>query len=66
MIRKEEKDNELQGKQGNSHDLPSPIILSGTQFATGEGWFVCVVVGDDSCVGKILKSLQSKIETTPL
>ena len=38
MLRREEKDEELQmyagkdgtKKKGNSHDLPSPILLSGT------------------------------------
>ena len=62
---KEEKDAELgfqtvkgDNKKGNPHDLPSPVILSGTQFATGEGWFVCIMVGKNSCVGKILAKLE--------
>ena len=42
---------------GSHHDLPSPVILSGTQFSTGEGWYVCVMVGNESCVGKILSKL---------
>ena len=28
------------------HDVPSPILLSGTQIQTGEGYFICVVVGE--------------------
>jgi Ca2+ transporting ATPase len=75
LLRKEEKEEELNmyagkdasKKKGNSHDLPSPIMLSGTQIVTGEGWFVCIVVGKDSCVGKILAKLEQKgPETTPL
>jgi len=50
----------------NPHDLPSPVILSGTQVATGEGWFLVIVVGRNSCVGKIMSKLETKIETTPL
>jgi magnesium-transporting ATPase (P-type) len=41
-------------------------MLSGTQVCTGEGWFVVIVVGKYSCVGKILGKLEQKIETTPL
>jgi hypothetical protein len=28
------------------NDVPSPVLLSGTQIQTGQGWFVVVVVGD--------------------
>ena len=71
LIRKSEKDSEFEGhkdgaKNRTHHDLPSPVMLSGTQFATGEGWYVCIVVGNDSCVGKILSKLEQRVETTPL
>jgi magnesium-transporting ATPase (P-type) len=68
-LRREEKETELslQAKPTrSSHDLPSPILLSGTQIATGEGWFLAIVVGKHSCVGKILSKLESRVETTPL
>ena len=67
--RQVEKDAEyeyLKSNAKNPHDLPSPILLSGTQIATGEGWFVCIVVGKHSCVGKIMGKLEQRIETTPL
>jgi magnesium-transporting ATPase (P-type) len=67
--RQEEKDAEyeyLKTDARNPHDLPSPVLLSGTQISTGEGWFVCIVVGKYSCVGKILGKLEQRIETTPL
>lgn len=41
-------------------------MLSGTQVSTGEGWFVCIVVGKNSCVGKILDKLEQNVEATPL
>jgi magnesium-transporting ATPase (P-type) len=59
--RQVEKDAEyeyLKSNAKNPHDLPSPILLSGTQIATGEGWFVCIVVGRHSCVGKIMGKLE--------
>lgn len=67
--RLEEKDAEFafyKNAQKNSHDIPSPILISGTQISTGEGVFVCIVLGKNSCVGKIMSKLVSKIETTPL
>ena len=60
-----ESDNKS-GMRG-PHDVPSPVILSGTQIQTGQGWFVCIVVGDDTCEGQIMASLSSKDpEQTPL
>jgi magnesium-transporting ATPase (P-type) len=53
-LRHEEKESEnnlQKTPERNHHDLPSPIVLSGTQIATGEGWFICIVVGKNSCVG---------------
>lgn len=50
----------------SSHDIPSPILLSGTQVQTGEGWFLALMVGKNSCVGKIRSTLEQEIELTPL
>lgn len=36
-----------------THAVPSPIMLSGTKVLTGEGRFLVIVVGKDSCLGKI-------------
>lgn len=44
------------------HDIPSPVILSGTNMATGEGKMICLVVGESSCKGKILKDLKEENE----
>lgn len=54
-----------QGKR--KHDLPSPILQSGTSIAQGDGWFMCIMVGDDSCLGQIISKLEEKDdEETPL
>jgi magnesium-transporting ATPase (P-type) len=37
----------------DKHEVPSPILLSGTKVLTGEGKMVIMVVGDLSCIGKI-------------
>ena len=68
-LREQEKLAELAYLKSNAkgpHDLPSPVLLSGTQIATGEGHFVCIAVGKNSCVGKILGKLEQAVETTPL
>lgn len=68
--RREEKEQEYAYHKGEAkkglHDVPSPVLLSGTQIATGEGYFLCVMVGKHSCVGKIMAKLEQRIETTPL
>lgn len=40
------------------HDVPSPILMSGTRILSGEGKMVVLVVGDASCVGKISALLR--------
>jgi len=41
----------MKPEERTPHDVPSPCLLSGTQIQMGEGWFVCVVVGDMTCEG---------------
>lgn len=71
-IRREEKLAEGLGKSGaeenmsRSHELPSPLLLSGTSIASGEGRMLSIMVGDDSCVGMILKTLTFEPSPTPL
>lgn len=46
---------------------PSPIMLSGTQVQTGEGWFLAIVVGEMTCERQILGTVnQRDVEKTPL
>ncbi len=67
MGRRREKLAELGGKKGGSHDVTTPVLLSGTQISTGEGWFLAIVVGKNSCDGKIKAKLeQNSDEMTPL
>ena len=56
------------GKNSASvHDVPSPIIMSGTKVLSGEGLFIILVVGDNTCEGKIGALLrQEEAEVTPL
>jgi len=48
--------------------VPSPVLLSGTKIMSGEGLFVVIVVGPDSCAGKIRSKLTADEEEdgTPL
>jgi magnesium-transporting ATPase (P-type) len=38
-------------KMSRSHEIPSPLLLSGTSIAGGEGRMLCLMVGADSCLG---------------
>ena len=49
-----------------THELPSPILMSGTSIAAGEGRMICVMVGEESCLGQIIKKLIVRPEVTPL
>jgi hypothetical protein len=61
-----QEEHEEVSKDRGPHDVPSPMLLSGTQIQTGEGWFVCVVVGDMTVEGQILAGIKATSETTPL
>lgn len=52
--------------KAEAHGLPSPLILSGTAVASGEGRMLVVMVGDFSAYGEILKKLTQEQEDTPL
>lgn len=41
-------------KEGaNVHDIPSPLMLSGSKVLSGEGKMVVIAVGKFSAIGKI-------------
>ena len=50
----------------DSHYLPSPLILSGTNVASGEGKMIVLMVGDSSALGEIMKKLEVRPQATPL
>jgi len=54
------------GTISRKHDLPSPILMSGTSISQGEGKMICIMVGDNSCLGEIIKKLKVRPEVTPL
>ena len=49
-----------------SHELPSPLLMSGTNVAAGEGRMIAIVVGKSSSLGIILETLIVRPEVTPL
>jgi magnesium-transporting ATPase (P-type) len=58
--------NKTQVKLTRAHDLPSPVLLSGTAISSGEGKMLCIMVGDDSAIGDIIKKLVVRPQPTPL
>ena len=51
----------------NKHQIPTPILMSGTKVLSGEGKMIVLVVGKMSCIGKIRALLQrDEPEPTPL
>ena len=60
-------DHDGRRNTASAHEVPSPILLSGTKVITGEGIFIVTMVGENSTAGKI-KGLLNKEENelTPL
>lgn len=53
------------GQQAKSTDL-DPFIISGAKVLEGMGTFVCTSVGVNSSFGKIMMSVRTEVEATPL
>jgi magnesium-transporting ATPase (P-type) len=68
LSKQDECESENKSGAGRTpHDVPSCVMLSGTQIQTGAGWFVCIVVGEETCEGQILASIEGEgQEQTPL
>lgn len=49
-----------------SHALPSPLLLSGTSVAGGDGRMLVIMVGEYSALGEIMKKLEVRPQATPL
>jgi Ca2+ transporting ATPase len=50
-VERQKQHEEDDSKSRNPHDVPSPVLLSGTQIQKGQGWFLCIVVGDLTAEG---------------
>ena len=69
LERREERAQEIDPKKVDkteSHALPSPILLSGTDVAAGTGKMMAVMVGESSALGEILSKLEVRPQATPL
>lgn len=51
--KKEEVEKNGEKNIANKHEVPSPIIMSGTKVLSGEGKMMVLIVGAQSCIGKI-------------
>ncbi|MDR3548433.1 MAG: HAD-IC family P-type ATPase [Candidatus Pacebacteria bacterium] len=49
-----------------SHDIPTPVLLSGTKVIHGEGLYLAIVVGPHSAIGSIMSKIMQKSEASPL
>jgi magnesium-transporting ATPase (P-type) len=58
LKRKEFLEDETSPADRNSHSIPSPLLMSGTQISTGEGWFMIIVVWKNSAMGIINSKIQ--------
>jgi len=55
-----------QKNSSKSHDVYSPILMSGTSILTGQGKGIVLMVGESSVLGQIRKYLITEAEVTPL
>lgn len=62
--RKAQEDNKKTGHE--SHSIPSPVLLSGTSVAGGDGKMLVVMVGESSALGEIMAKLEQRPQDTPL
>jgi magnesium-transporting ATPase (P-type) len=56
--KKQDLERNAEKNAEDKHEVPSPILMSGTRVLSGEGKMVVLVVGPDSCIGKIRALLE--------
>jgi Ca2+ transporting ATPase len=61
-----EREKPLHERADHSHDIPSPIILSGTKLAEGQGLMLVIAVGSYSAEGRIIDLAGQETDVTPL
>lgn len=56
------------GEHGHIHEVPSPILVSGTMFKQGSGLMIITCVGESSAIGRIKKTVDENNDDdeTPL
>ena len=57
---------ELSMTEDKHHDIPSPVMLSGTNLAEGMGLMLVLAVGKNSAEGRIMELAEQYEESTPL
>lgn len=48
------------------HDVPTPVMMSGTKILGGSGTMIIIAVGDNCAIGKIKLLVNAEDEITPL
>lgn len=52
--------------EGLHHEVPSPVVLSGTNLCEGVGTMIVIAVGKNSAEGRIFELTENSDEITPL
>ena len=58
--------NEGKKKSSGNHEVPSPVLLSGSLIVEGKGDFIVIAVGSLSSLGRIKAKLEQQEELSPL
>ena len=61
-----EKPDLMVDELDHHHDVPSPVLLSGTNIGQGTGTMLIIAVGSNSAEGKIRDLTETADEATPL
>jgi magnesium-transporting ATPase (P-type) len=62
----EERATDKKEPSADHHELPSPVLMSGTSVENGSGDMLVIVVGKNSALGEIMDKLEESQGATPL
>ena len=67
VIRQSEVEESGEKNLADRHEIPTPVLMSGTKVLSGEGKMVVIVVGKESCIGRVREKIeQEENQPTPL
>lgn len=60
IAKQEEVEESGEKNLADRHEIPTPVLMSGTKILSGEGKMMITVVGKESCIGRVREKIEQE------
>lgn len=60
VVKQSEVEESGEKNLADRHEIPTPVLMSGTKVLSGEGKMVVIVVGKESCIGRVREKIEQE------